>query len=86
MASAGRPFGFMLFGRGSFPQVLAGGLANAILSVFLFLGPSIVLLNVFSLVPLCGNDYYVWAFSLLGGTGMGKFFRWWRWKNSRDFA
>lgn len=86
VVSSGRPYGFMLFGSGSFPQLLASGIVNAILSVLLFLGPSLLLLNAFNLTPLSGNDYYVWIFSLLGGTGIGKLFRWWRWKNSRDFA
>lgn len=78
--------GFMLFGTGSFSQLLASGIVNAILNVVLFLGPSGILLNVFDLVPLCGYDYYVWVFSLLGGVAIGKTLRWWRWRRTCDFV
>jgi hypothetical protein len=72
--------GFMLFGSGTLLQLLASGVVNALLVALLFIGPSALLLNIFDLVPLYGNNHYVWGFSLLGGAAFGKFIRWRRWK------
>lgn len=60
-------------------------MVNAALVSLLFIAPSGLLLNIFDLAPLYGNNRYAWAFSLLGGTAIGKTFRWWRWKKKQDF-
>lgn len=75
----------MLFGSRTLPQLIASAMVNAALVSLLFIAPSLLLLNVFDLVPLYGNDRYVWGWSLLGGTAIGKIVRWWRWKRRQDF-
>jgi hypothetical protein len=79
-----KPPGFMLFGDSTLFRLLASAVVNAILVLLLFIGPSSLLLNIFYLVPLYGNNHYALAFSLLGGVVIGKTVRWWRWKKTRD--
>ena len=75
-----------LFGSESVGQLLASGLAGALIGSALLFGPSYLLLALFHLLPVRGDAYVAWWSSLLLGAGLGKLIRWWRWRQRQDFV